>query len=79
MSKDVVWRQMWGAKVQWPCDMADDLLEDCITVTIGKLEELEAQETDLQTAGVQISQVKNYKKKGNCFLFFCQLALTSIT
>jgi len=48
---------MWGAKVQWPCDMADDLLEDCISITVSKLEKMEEDEQDLQTAGVKISQV----------------------
>ena len=44
--------------MQWPCDMADDLLEDCITVTVSKLEKMEEDEEDLQAAGVRISQVR---------------------
>ncbi len=62
MSKDVVWRQMWGAKVQWPCDMPDDLLEDCVTVTVAKLEKMEEEQQDLQTAGVKISQVRRTER-----------------
>ena len=68
MSKDVVWRQMFGAKVQWPCDMPDDLLEDCITVTVEKLEAMEENEQDLQSAGVQISQVRVAFRVSSWFL-----------
>ncbi len=68
-SKDVVWRQMWGAKVQWPCDMADDLLEDCITVTVSKLEQMEEDQEELQAAGVRISQVRPRVTQMNRLLF----------
>ena len=34
------WRQMWGAKVQQPCDMANDQLKATILHCIGVLDEM---------------------------------------
>lgn len=40
-SAPVEWKHMWGAKVKWPSDMPDDMLEDAIKVTREALEGIE--------------------------------------
>ena len=48
--KDVVQKPFKGAKVDWPADMPDDMLEDAITVAKKALDE-----HDFEEEGVQVS------------------------
>eukprot|EP00352_Strombidinopsis_acuminata_P007738 CAMPEP_0176363202 /NCGR_PEP_ID=MMETSP0126-20121128/18962_1 /TAXON_ID=141414 ORGANISM="Strombidinopsis acuminatum, Strain SPMC142" /NCGR_SAMPLE_ID=MMETSP0126 /ASSEMBLY_ACC=CAM_ASM_000229 /LENGTH=66 /DNA_ID=CAMNT_0017719423 /DNA_START=21 /DNA_END=218 /DNA_ORIENTATION=+ len=46
------WKPFKGAKVDWPADMPDDMLEEAITVSKKALEE-----HDFESEGVQIAQI----------------------
>lgn len=50
------WKMMWGAKVKWPTDMPDDMLQDVIQVSRKYLE----QYPDYERDGVEI--VRSIKK-----------------
>ena len=52
--KDVVKKPFKGAKVDWPADMPDDMLEDAITVAKKALDE-----HDFEEEGVQVSFFKH--------------------
>ena len=44
---------MWGARVAWPCDMRDDMLESAVTVTKRHM----AAVGDLDGGGAQLAQL----------------------
>ena len=46
-----------GAKVDWPADMPDDMLEDAITVAKKALDE-----HDFEEQGVEVSDINNFDK-----------------
>ena len=52
--KDVVKKPFKGAKVDWPADMPDDMLEDAITVAKKALDE-----HDFEEEGVQVRTTLN--------------------
>ena len=50
-SKDGKTKSFKGAKVLWPADMPDDMLEDCIVVSKQSLES-----HDFETEGVEVAK-----------------------
>ena len=46
-----------GAKVDWPADMPDDMLEDAITVAKKALDE-----HDFEEQGVEVSDINDFDK-----------------
>ena len=48
------WRTMWGARVQWPADMPDDMLRLAINVSREELDKIEDWQTDGDAAVIAI-------------------------
>jgi len=38
------YKNLWGARIQWPCDLPDDMIEDVITTAQEALEHVRGQE-----------------------------------
>lgn len=47
------WKEMHGARVAWPCDMRDDMLESAIVVTKKHMNAV----GDLESSGATIAQL----------------------
>eukprot|EP00913_Durusdinium_trenchii_P007218 g6787.t1 len=50
------YKVLWGAKILWPADMPDDMLEDAVKVSMNALEEFGRQEQQGPTIAQKIKQ-----------------------
>lgn len=50
------WKVLWGAKILWPADMPDDMLEDAVKVSVEALETHGRNEREGTTIAQKIKQ-----------------------